>query len=75
MVRRQSLKEAELLWSPPTRRVTQALLPPLFAGLIAGILAVFPAAREALQIWWLPPLWMVLYGCALHAAGFSCPGA
>ncbi|MBI4327860.1 MAG: hypothetical protein HY674_21730 [Chloroflexi bacterium] len=73
LVRRQSLKDAEPFWSPPTRRVTQALLPPLFAGFIAGILAVFPAAREALYIWWLPPLWMVLYGCALHAAGFFMP--
>src|SRR5712692_9712536 len=27
LVRRQSLKDAEPFWSPPTRRVTQALLP------------------------------------------------
>src|ERR1041385_7537522 len=27
LVRRQALKEAEPLWSPPTRRVAQALLP------------------------------------------------
>src|SRR5262245_55796210 len=29
LVRRQALKEGEPFWSPPTRRVTQALLPPL----------------------------------------------
>src|SRR4051812_41953420 len=35
LVRRQALKDAEQFWSPPTRRVTQAIAPPLFAGLIA----------------------------------------
>src|SRR5204863_2383651 len=34
LVRRQALKEGEPLWSPPTRRVTQALLPPSVAGFI-----------------------------------------
>ena len=33
LVRRQALKESEPFWSPPTRRVTQAFLPPLVAGL------------------------------------------
>ena len=36
LVRRQALKESEPFWSPPTRRVTQALLPPLAAGLMIG---------------------------------------
>src|SRR5690349_17919897 len=34
LVRRQALKESEPFWSPPTRRVTQAMLPPLIAGFI-----------------------------------------
>src|SRR5208337_1910223 len=34
LVRRQAIKEAEPFWSPPTRRVTQAFLPPLVAGLL-----------------------------------------
>src|SRR3954468_17478636 len=34
LVRRQALKDAEPFWSPPTRRVTQAMLPPLVAGMI-----------------------------------------
>ena len=34
LVRRQALKDAELFWSPPTRRIMQALLPPLVAGSI-----------------------------------------
>src|SRR5512138_543854 len=32
LVRRQALRESEPFWSPPTRRVAQALVPPLFAG-------------------------------------------
>ena len=36
LVRRQSLKAAEPFWSPPTRRVAQALLPPLFFGFVLG---------------------------------------
>src|SRR5512146_286259 len=36
LVRRQALKEAEPFWSPPTRRVAQALLPALFVGSVAG---------------------------------------
>jgi hypothetical protein len=70
VVRRQALRDREPFWSPPTRRVTQALLPALCAGLFAGGLAVWPAWRDPLQMWWLPGIWMVLYGCAMHAAGF-----
>ena len=36
LVRRQALKESEPFWSPPTRRVTQAMLPPLVAGTIVS---------------------------------------
>jgi hypothetical protein len=70
VIRRQALKDHEPFWSPPTRRVAQALLPPLFVGLFAGVLAVWPSWRDPLQMWWLPGVWMVLYGCAMHAAGF-----
>src|SRR5260370_19012209 len=31
LVRRQALKDAQPFWSPPTRRVTQAFLPPFTA--------------------------------------------
>jgi hypothetical protein len=73
VVRRQALREAEPFWSPPTRRVTHALVAPLVVGLVVGLLTIAPAWREPLQVWWLPPVWMVLYGCALHAAGFFMP--
>src|SRR2546421_11946153 len=53
LVRRQALKASEPFWSPPTRRITQAMLPALAAGgIITGIayatLAVAPI--EAGQI-------------------------
>ncbi len=83
MVRRQAWQQAEPLWSPPTRRVAQAMLPPLSAGFLLGTMAILantltsrPAPlHETQQHNWyvlicLPVLWVVLYGCAVHAAGF-----
>jgi hypothetical protein len=72
-VRRQALSAAEPFWSPPTRRVTQAVLPPLFAGLVATILIIAAPAGAPEQFVWIPAIWMVLYGCAIHAAGFFMP--
>src|SRR5436190_18466675 len=34
LVRRQALLEQEPFWSPPTRRVTEALVPPFIAGCV-----------------------------------------
>lgn len=70
LVRRQALKESEPFWSPPTRRVAQGLVPPLFAGSIAALLVVVCPAWDFLQPWALPAFWILLYGCALSAAGF-----
>ncbi len=82
MVRRQALKSAEPFWSPPTRRVAQALSPCLTAGLSVGVLVLIaslgfsiaapPSSMidDAGDIIWLPAVWAVFYGCALHAAGF-----
>lgn len=69
VVRRQALREREPFWSPPTRRVAQAMLPCFFIGLIAGLLLAFVTDDQELT-WALIPLWMALYGAALHAAGF-----
>jgi hypothetical protein len=83
LIRRQALGLSEPFWSPPMRRVVQAMLPALVAGLALGLTA-------ALQGWlgshhdgttaglppsyWanmaLPLAWTILYGCAVHAAGF-----
>jgi hypothetical protein len=79
LVRRQALKESEPFWSPPTRRVSQAFLPPLTAGLLIGAVAWVRAdaapgnLSDLSGLVWLPQLWVVLYGCAFHAAGFFMP--
>jgi hypothetical protein len=76
LVRRQALKDAEPFWSPPTRRVAEAFLPPLVAGGILGLVIALRMAANELPIarvicmLWLPLAWVVLYGCALCAAGF-----
>ena len=73
MARQQALKDAEMFWSAPTRRVTQALLPPLFVGFVASTVAAVLSSGPPGRHWWIVPVWMVLYGCALHAAGFFMP--
>jgi len=79
LVRRQALKDAEPFWSPPTRRVGQALLPAFAIGLM---LAMWLApAKDNLgnkTDWtWLQIIviigWTWLYGCSVHAAGFFMP--
>src|SRR5262245_60998008 len=68
LVRRQALKASEPFWSPPTRRVTQALLPPLVAGGIITLIAfcIAPSAPRpfsyVLVMLWLPIAWVILYG-------------
>lgn len=83
LVRRQALKSSEPFWSPPTRRVAQALLPPLFIGLFVGVMCLFAFHEfssgettgspddDAGRLWMLPPIWGWLYGFALHSSGFS----
>ena len=78
LVRRQALKAGEPFWSPPTRRVTQATLPPFAFGLFIGVAAFVSYNRSLTYVAldvpiWLPISWVVLYGCAFHAAGFFMP--
>ena len=84
LVRRQALKESEPFWSPPTRRITQAMLPALVAGMfVSGVVFVAIGALpqdsqserlgNVLGMLWLPLGWVILYGCAFHAAGFFMP--
>ena len=73
IARRQALKDNDAFWSPPTRRVAQALLPPLLAGMCLGIFpAFFPHAANELTLG-STLVWIMFYGCALHAAGFFMP--
>ena len=72
IARRQALKVHEPFWSPPTRRIAQALLPPLTGGLFLS--AVFTLSPSAIEFGFLVPvIWLIFYGCALHAAGFFMP--
>ncbi len=86
MVRRQAWQQSEPLWSPPTRRVAWAMLPALTAGFLLGTLVAVadalpestpPPTGEPRPSEWalafLPLLWVILYGCAIHAAGFFMP--
>lgn len=70
LVRRQALKDAEPFWSPPTRRVGQALMAPFVAGAAVGFPAAMGADWGIVPVSSLPVCWMLLYGCALSAAGF-----
>ena len=74
IARRQALKDKEIFWSAPTRRVAQALLPPLIAGMCVGLVMVLSVsgARSGINSI-LVLLWLFFYGCALHSAGFFMP--
>ncbi|MDA1274892.1 MAG: hypothetical protein O2960_12720 [Verrucomicrobia bacterium] len=72
-VRSQALRDSEPFWSPPTKRVTQAVIPPLLAGFVATIVIVATPLDDPRRFIWIPPMWMILYGCAIHAAGFFMP--
>ena len=71
IARRQALQDGEPFWSPPVLRVTQALLPPLAAGLLLSLALVVFAPGELRWVFVLGNA--LFYGCAVHAAGFSMP--
>jgi hypothetical protein len=79
LVRRQALKDSEPFWSPPTRRVTQALMPAFFIGLMLAVLVLISSSRsssgdyDAVISKFLLLIWTWLYGCAIHSAGFFMP--
>lgn len=70
LIRRQAFANKEVFWSPPTRRVFSAMLPAIFAGAaVVGPLVNIHQEGTMIAVT-LPPLWLVLYGCAIHSAGF-----
>jgi hypothetical protein len=73
LIRQQAVKELEPFWSPPTRRIARAVAPAFFAGLVMGILFFFVNTPKWEQVMLLVLIWMVLYGLAMHAAGFFMP--
>lgn len=73
LTRRQAMKDREEFWSPPTRRVTQAVLPPVLSGAVVGLMLTLTEPQEQIYSWAMPVTWMLFYGCAIHAAGFFMP--
>jgi hypothetical protein len=83
LVRREALRDGEPFWSPPARRVARAILPALLSGLaISLVILVRVDAGSGTEsdevvrkvaLTWLPLGWVILYGCACHAAGFFMP--
>ncbi len=71
LVRRQAFKSSEPFWSPPTRRVTSAFLPGFFSGAMLGGLLCMANPEDGVVA--VCCFWMVLYGCAVHSAGFFMP--
>ena len=70
VARRQAFKDAEIFWSPPTRRVAHALSLPLLAGFVAGLLLILKSGQLNVDVAFVVPfLWALFYGCALHSAG------
>lgn len=72
IVRRQALQDGEPFWSPPTLRVTQAMGPPLAAGLIVSLVAASGSGIDEMRWLFMFPN-ALFYGCAIHAAGFFMP--
>ena len=72
IVRRQALKDHENFWTPPTRRVVQALSPALTAGAVVSLFFVAGPDDGSFTAW-LAFFWVLFYGCAIHAAGFFMP--
>jgi hypothetical protein len=73
LVRRQALKDSDPFWSPPTRRVAQALSPPLFIGGFVNALAAYLMHKKGDEFGSqliILILWLWLYGCAAYSAGF-----
>jgi hypothetical protein len=73
LIRREALKNSESFWSPPMRRVTQAVAPGFFAGAMAGLPFVLVHVEVVNSFLLLVPAWMVCYGFAMHSAGFFMP--
>jgi hypothetical protein len=72
IARRQAIKDKEVFWSPPTRRVAQALTPPLLAGMFLGAFPIIKNAPHDMAFL-SAFVWILFYGLALHASGFFMP--
>jgi len=73
LVRRQALRDQEPVWSLPTKRVTEAMEPSFIAGGAVGVLLIAFDVHLGVATWHAAAAWVILYGCALSAAGFFTP--
>ena len=74
LVRQQALRESEPFWSPPTRRVVQALTPSFLVGVLSAVvIAHWGTDRHTHEVWFLILIWCLSFGCGIHAAGFFMP--
>jgi hypothetical protein len=71
IARLQALKDKESFWSPPTRRVAQALALPLTAGLALSMVIVMIGGDNYRWPFILPNV--LFYACAVYSAGFFMP--
>ncbi len=72
LVRRQAFKADESFWSPPTKRVSHAMMLPLFVGFFVGLIFAFGVKADDSETQGIITMvWAWLYGCALHSGGFS----
>jgi hypothetical protein len=71
IARRQAVRDGEPFWSPPTLRVTQAMAPPLAAGLALSLALLLFNATPPRGLFVLANA--LFYGCAVHAAGTFMP--
>jgi hypothetical protein len=70
IARQQSIKVREPFWTPPARRVVAALIPALVLGASLGIGLLELSDGDVKDYLMVPTIWVALYGCALHGAGY-----
>jgi hypothetical protein len=73
LVRRQALRDGEPVWSPPAKRVTEALQPAFIAGGAVVVMLALWDDKLGVATWHAAAAWVLLYGCAWCAAGFFTP--
>lgn len=69
-MRSQAVRDQEALFSPPTRRVLQAMSPTFLSGIIVSIVFLALDFGRDVGVTILPIIWMLFFGSALHSAGF-----
>jgi hypothetical protein len=73
LARRQAFRAHEPFWSPPTRRLTRAILPGFASGFVLGLFLILAAPPGSLPLFVL--VCGFFYATAVHAAGFFVPKA